>query len=131
MCQTGRCFLGISDPLHLRPFKWDSGEPWQFRVEVRREKSAYSLSGALCRGEERAGLEEPSALFGNGFFVLRGRLGRLDHVGAFDWIRLLRRVKHIGVPVADRDALLQELLRAPQLPALELPEELQFEEVSS
>ena len=131
MCRTGRCFLGIGDPLDLRPFEWDSGEPWQFQVEVRREKSAYSLSGALRRGEERAGLEEPSALFGNGFFVLRGWLGRLDHGGAFDWIHLLRRLKHIEVPVADRDALLQELLRAPQLPALELPEELQFEEVSS
>jgi hypothetical protein len=130
MCATGRCFFRSGDAqLQLHPLEWDPGEPWQFQVKVRREESAYTLSGALSRGDECAGLEEPAVLFRNGLLVLRGRIGRFAHGGAFDWVRLLRREKQIEVPARDREALLQELLRLPLLPTLELPKELQFEEV--
>jgi superfamily II DNA or RNA helicase len=130
ICRTGRCFLRLGPaPGELQPLECDAGEPWQFQVSVRRDESAYFLSGALRRGEESAGLEEPAALFRNGFLVLGGRIGRFDCGGAFEWIRLLRREKRIRVPVRDRDALFEELLRLPLLPALELPEELQFEQI--
>jgi superfamily II DNA or RNA helicase len=130
ICRTGRCFLRFGDlRAELQPFDWDAGGPWQFQLEVRREESAYAVIGSLRRGEEWAGLEEPAVLFRNGFCVLRGRIGRFDDGNAFDWIRLLRREKRIEVPAGDRDVLLQELLRMPQLPPLELPEELRFEQV--
>jgi hypothetical protein len=130
MCATGRCFFRSGDAqLELHPLEWDPGEPWEFQVKVRREESAYILSGALSRGDERAGLEEPAVLFRNGLLVLRGRIGRFAHGSAFDWVRLLRREKQIEVPARDREALFQELLRLPLLPIFELPEELRFEEV--
>ncbi|MGA2261028.1 MAG: DEAD/DEAH box helicase [Acidobacteriota bacterium] len=130
MCRSGRCFFRPAEPqLELQPLAWDADEPWQFLVDVRRRESAYVLSGSLRRGEERTALEEPAILFRFGFFINRGLISRCDYGGAFDWVRLLRREKRVEVPAQDRDTLFQELLRLPLLPALELPEELQFEEV--
>jgi len=130
ICATGRCYFGHDDRwVESSPLAWDPGEPWQFQVDVRCENSAYSLAGVLHRGEERAGLKEPAILFRNGLLILRGRVGRFDHGNAFDWIRLLRQQGRIEVPKRDRKALFQELLRLPQLPVLDLPEELRFEEV--
>jgi superfamily II DNA or RNA helicase len=129
ICGTGRCYFRADSGPELQPIAWDDGEPWQFQVEVRREKSAYSFTGTLCRGEERAGLDKPVVLFRSGFLILDGKIGRLEHGQAFDWIRLLRREGRIEVPERDRNVLIEQLLRMPRLPAIELPADLRFEQV--
>ena len=118
-----------SKGLGSEPLAWDPREPWQFKVEVRGEKAVYALSGVLQRGEERAGLNEPTILFDNGLLILNGRIGRFDHGQSFDWVRLLRQQGRVEVPKRDRQALFEEILRLPQLPVLDLPEELRFEEI--
>jgi superfamily II DNA or RNA helicase len=130
MCGTGRCFVADGDSQdEMHPCAWDEGEPWHFRVSVRRESSKYRLSGSLSRGEEHLDLKEPEAISNTGILSLRGRIARFDDVGGFEWMRLLRREGHVEVPVRDQDLLLRELLQMPRLPKLDLPEELQFEEV--
>jgi hypothetical protein len=130
MCGTERCFVAdgdVRDEMH--PCVWDEGEPWHFRVSVRRESSKYRLSGSLSRGEVSIDVKEPAAVSKSGIFSLGGRVARFDDVGCFEWMRLLRSVEHVEVPVRDRDSLLRELFQMPWLPELDLPEELQFEEV--
>jgi len=130
MCGTERCFVAAGDGLdEMHPCVWDEGEPWHFRVSVRRESSKYRLSGSLSRGEVSVGVKELAAVSKNGIFSLAGRVARFDEVGCFEWMRLLRSVEPVEVPVQDRDSLLGVLLEMPRLPKLDLPEELQFEEV--
>jgi hypothetical protein len=130
ICHTGRCYFSSGDrSLDPQPLEWDAGGAWQFRVDVRREASVFVLSGALHRNGERIGLEEPAALFPTGFFIFRNRISRYHHCGAYDWVRWLSRGTRIEVPEKDGQSLLQEMLELPRLPALELPEELQFEEI--
>jgi superfamily II DNA or RNA helicase len=64
-----------------------------------------------------------------GFIVLSDRVARLAEDAAFPWIANLRNSKPITVPTDQRDEFLAHLLSSPVLPALELPAELQFEEV--
>jgi superfamily II DNA or RNA helicase len=129
-CSTGRCFLALG-PVEgpSDPFEWDDGEPWQLEVAVRREEKAYVVSGALVRGDERASLEQPAAVFSNGFFYLRGRLSRYRTDTARGWIGTLRRDGCIRVPVSGAKTLVKELLAFPSLPRMMLPEELRIEEL--
>jgi superfamily II DNA or RNA helicase len=135
LCRTGRCHLrlprGAEDEPLSPPLTWQDGEPWQFRLEVRRSPAGehYELAGALRRGEERLELTAPTLLSAAGILCMGESAAILEHHGAFDWIALLREQGPLRVPVAQGEELLAELLRQPRLPPLDLPQELRYEEI--
>src|SRR5207237_739408 len=109
--------------------EWDDGPAWDFRIEVLPESNGWELKGVLRRGDEQLDLREPVLLHETGFVFTRARAARLDAHGAFQWIALLRKDERVLVPYEQREELLQELLRYPQLPPLDLPEDFRYEEV--
>ncbi len=90
----------------------------------------YELRGELACGPGRLDLSAPQLLLHAGFLFLSGRVARLDHHGAFEWIPLLRGHGPLLAPLDQGEALVGELLRQPGLPPLDLPEELRYEEVA-
>ncbi len=74
-------------------------------------------------------LSEPSLLTPALMFS-RGRAARLNDFGAFAWISLLRAQGPLHTPVDKGSMLLEEVLKLPRVPRLDLPEELQYEEVA-
>lgn len=135
LCRTGRCHLRLQtqgeDEQRGPPLTWQDGEPWQFRLEVRRSPQGeqYELAGALWRGAERMDLTAPLMLQAAGILFTREWATLYEHHGAFNWIALLREQGPLRVPVAQSEEFLAELLRQPRLPPLDLPEELRYEEV--
>jgi len=135
LCQTGRCRLRLQledeEPRWL-PVTWEEGEPWQFHLEVRhsQRRGQYEVLGTLRCGAERMDLSAPVMLVDAGVLFTRERAMRYEHHGAFKWIGLLRGHGPLLVPVGEGEELLAELLRQPQLPPLDLPEELRYEEVT-
>jgi superfamily II DNA or RNA helicase len=135
LCRTGRCHLRLptqdEDERQGPPLRWQDGEPWQFRLEVRRapEGEQVELNGALWRAGERMGLTEPLMLQAGGILFTREWAALYDHHGAFNWIALLREQGPLRVPVAQSEEFLAELLRQPQLPPLDLPEDMRYEEL--
>jgi superfamily II DNA or RNA helicase len=132
LCASGRCHLRLEDKGFAEPpLAWDDGEPWQLRLDVRRDgrRDSYRVTGWLCRGAERMALAEPALLLSCGLVFTAGRAARLDHGGAFGWVSLLRREGALEVPAAEGGALLERLLARSLAPALDLPEELRFREV--
>jgi hypothetical protein len=131
MCRTGRCRLrlGPEDP-ELHPVAWDEGGPWELWLDVAPGTAGkeYVLSGSLRRGEERLPLAAPLMLLDSGLVFFRDRAAPLRHFGAFRWIVHLRQQAALTVPAGQKDELLEELLKQPHLPRLDLPEELRFEE---
>ncbi|MGH8324160.1 MAG: SNF2-related protein, partial [Steroidobacteraceae bacterium] len=111
---------------------WEDGEPWQFRLQVRRaaEGGRYELIGALWRGAERMELTAPTLFVNSGIFFTRERAARYEHPGAFNWIALLRAHGSLSVPAGQSEEFLGELLRLPRLPPVDLPQQLRYEEVS-
>jgi hypothetical protein len=131
-CRTGRCRLRRSrEDEELLPLSWDEAGPWEFWLDVTPSPSGkeYVVSGSLRRGAERLALDAPLMLLAGGLVFFEDRAARLEDFGAFKWIGLLRERGSLKVPAGQKDDLLRELLKLSELPRLDLPEELRFEEV--
>ena len=116
------------------PITWDGGPPWEIWLEVLDEADGgCRLAASLRRGEER--LEDsvdsgapPVILDTSGFLLAGDRLALFADAGS-RWAALLAPEKALRIPAAQRGELVERLLASPQLPALDLPDSLRFEEV--
>jgi superfamily II DNA or RNA helicase len=134
LCATGRCMLRESEPDGLmRPLRWDDAGPWEFWLAVTPDETGktYAITGELRRAGERLGLETPLLLLSGGLVFSEDRVAPLLHFGAFQWIALLRQQGKVSVPAKQKEEFLAELLRLPDLPRLDLPEEMRYEEVAA
>jgi superfamily II DNA or RNA helicase len=130
---TGRCFLRMNstDWDKMTQLAWDDGGPWTFAMELRHKaKGGWTSTGFLRRGEERMDLSTPVLITQGGLVFTEDRVAPLAEDAPFDWISYLRKNGKIEAPEHDRDELIAALLNAPDLPSLELPEELRFEETT-
>ena len=131
MCKTGRCRLQgertTDDPQII---EWDDGPPWELCIEVQRDKHQnYRLTGTFRRGEEKMPMGEPLLLLEGGMIFARGRAARLNDFNSFCWIPMLRQTGSLTIPASQVDDLQAEILACNQLPRMELPEEIRFEQV--
>ncbi|HEY8665084.1 MAG TPA: DEAD/DEAH box helicase [Tepidisphaeraceae bacterium] len=132
-CKTGRCYLRQSHGNdELIPLQWDEGGAWQFRLNVMRQEESgrYLLEGSLHRGEQRMALSEPVMLTAGGAVFTRDAAAPLDDAGAFQWIAMLRATRQLVVPLERGEELVEQMARVPRLPPVDLPAELQYEEVT-
>ena len=131
MCDTGRCLIRTDEEAEPFPILWDDAGAWQLWLTARKDESGqkYVLTAELRRGEEKMGIVEPVMLVSGGIVFTSDKAAPLDDGGAFPWVVTFRTKQELVIPAADRDELLQQLLTFPQLPRLELPEELKVEEV--
>jgi len=132
MARSGRCYWRNQPGLEvLSPLVWDEGGPWQFGLEMRRRDGGrWEVAGKLRRAEERMDLASAILISESGFVFTRDRVAPLGEGAPFEWIAYLRKERRITAPDQDRDQLLEALLSTPGLPALDLPEELRYEEVT-
>ncbi len=134
LCQSGRCRLRLrteDEESQWVAVNWQEGEPWQFRLNVRRGPNSahYELAGELSRGAQRLDLTAVLLAFAGVCFTRDGA-SSYEPASALHWIACLRHQGPVLVPAAQREEFLAELLRQPDLPALDLPEELRYEEMS-
>lgn len=131
MCETGRCLLRIENEADPSPLQWDDAGTWELWVVARAadDRQNFILTGELRRGEQRMDLSEPTMLVAGGMVFSRQTVAPVDDGGAFPWVVMLRNKQELLIPATDREELLQQLLSLPQLPRLDLPEELKVEEV--
>jgi superfamily II DNA or RNA helicase len=130
--RTGRLFLQASSTSDdLLPLAWDDGAAWNFALEMRRGgKSDWEVAGFLRRGEERMPLADVTLATPGGLIFTQTMAAALAEDAPYEWIQHLRRNGPIVAPDHDREEFLAALLTAPNLPALELPEEIRCEEVT-
>ncbi len=132
LCATGRFRLRPgSDLLEGEDLAWDD-EPWELRLEIQEELSwECRLIGALWRGEKPLEPGTTALLLPGGFVVAGGQVSRIANRSALRWTPLLSAERALRVAAAERDDLLEHLLASPDLPRLDLPESMRFEEVRS
>jgi superfamily II DNA or RNA helicase len=134
ICSTGRCYLREeAGQDELRPLQWDDGGPWVLWLKVgpHPTSKACVVTGELRRGDQRMPLSAPSLLISGGFVFGNDWVASLNDSGAFPWIAHLRQQPELVIPARQKQDFLAELLRQPALPPLDLPDDLQFEEVTS
>jgi hypothetical protein len=134
MCATGRCALRLSPIINANatPVQWDDGPPWEFHLRVTPSDDGvqYRARGDLRRGDAKMDVAKPSLCLGGGLIFYDGWAARLDDRGAFGWLALLRTRGELLIPQSEGEAFLGEILRFAERPRLDLPEELQFEEIA-
>jgi superfamily II DNA or RNA helicase len=129
LCATGRCVLFDQMSQERSPLLWRQGERWQFRLRLEREKKNWALRGFFRSGELEMDLKRPVLVTEGGFIFYDGKAALLDHGPSLSWLIALRRNDGIGVPDDEGCDFVTELLAQPNLPPLDLPEELRFEEI--
>lgn len=138
MCETGRCLIRpATDTDAMIPVRWDA-EPWVFRLQCSLDaplegsdgEQSYKVRGILERGEECIELSEPHLLMHGGAIFCHDWAAPLDDNDAFDWILLLRKHGTIRVPAEEAGEFVDTLLQMPEMPRIEMPEDLKWEEVS-
>jgi superfamily II DNA or RNA helicase len=110
---------------------WDGGDPWRVRLQVQSQpaEQQWQLSGELFREGQVRSLDEPVLLLARGLVLFPECLARLDAAEHFSWIAALRKQPVIEIPHRDRQAFRHSLWTAANVPPIELPEELQLEQV--
>jgi superfamily II DNA or RNA helicase len=130
VCSTGRCFLqrSLIGENHV-PLQWDDGNPWDLcvRMTPTADRKGYSVGGVLTRKESELSLSQADLWLAGGLVFHDGRIARLNDFGAAGWISLLRGQKTLFIAKGEADEFMDELLRLPTQPRLDLPEELKFE----
>lgn len=132
ICATGRMRLAGDEERLTDVLSWDDGGTWELGLHVLPDETGekWRLHGALIRGEERLSLRDPLLLVPGGLFVTQNTIAPFNDFDAFPWVGLLRRGNEVEVPKGEEHDLVDRLLDMPALPRLELPAELQLEEVS-
>lgn len=132
--RTGRAYTRArSSSDQLTALSWKDGPSWELWLEAEHdtEGKSFVIGARLQRGDEAMSLDKPQMLLAGGFvFGDDGVVERLEDFGAFGWISSIRNHGPLVVPVAQSDEFLTQLLGLPNLPKLDLPPALQYEEVA-
>lgn len=131
MCRSGRLAIGGEDEKKRQLLEWDEGSPWELTVRVKQncDSSGWLVTGVLVRDDEVLELSELPLVVPGGFVVTSDSISLLRDFGAAEWMKLLADENGITVPKDDQHDFVDTLLDIPSLPRLELPKELQLEEI--
>jgi len=131
MCRSSRLRILGSDEAGQQHLSWDEGEPWELTIRVRRDTEAegWKVSGLLVRNDETLELSEVPLVIPGGFVVTSESISLLRDFGAPEWMRGLTAAGPLHIPLSDQHDFVDRLLDIPSLPRLDLPKELQLEEV--
>jgi superfamily II DNA or RNA helicase len=131
ICKTGRALLRAEpDSDELADLQWDDRE-WELWVEAHREESLeqYVFAGSLRRGEERLPVSRALWVMQGGLVFFSDTVAPVNDGGAIGWVPMLKHHRSITVPIPQGNELLGELFALPNVPRLDLPEELKVETV--
>ncbi|MEM9295395.1 MAG: hypothetical protein AAGA57_06305, partial [Planctomycetota bacterium] len=148
MIATGRAWIDADDGQggDERPLRWDSGksgqdEPWVLWLvgRMRDDGSALDVSLQARREGKRLPIEDPLLVLagGDGMVLYADRAAAFDDREAGRWVSQFRDSRYadeaeavaMNVPAADVPRFLERLYLLPNLPELDLPEELSRSEV--
>jgi hypothetical protein len=129
MARTGRCYR-TEDSSNFVKLSLDDGPPWEFRLALELDPAGevYRLQGRLHRNGEQRPIKNISFVSLGGVLVADAVVSRYTRKETGPWVPLLRDGRIPPVLVKDAPRFLAELLKLPDLPSLDLPEALRYEE---
>jgi superfamily II DNA or RNA helicase len=128
LCNAGRAFLNRSGKEGPMPLAWDQGAPWEFSIEMTKERHRWVVRGFFHRGEQRMAVTEP-ILIVEGLIFTFGHVASLAANAGDRWLDFLRKGGIIEAFPGQQEDLLAEILADPRAPSVTVPEELQFERI--
>lgn len=131
ICATGRIRLQGEEERVTETLDWDGDGIWELclAIEFQQESNVWKLRGYLTREDQRISLKDPVLVVPGGLAISDNQIRQFQDFDAYPWVTLLRRSDDFQVPAGEEHELVDRLLDMPALPKLELPLELQLEEV--
>ncbi|WP_166823709.1 SNF2-related protein [Thalassoroseus pseudoceratinae] len=132
MCRTGRVRFMNSEESEQTPLSWDEGSPWDLTLHVSHDgdEGEWSVDGLLRRDDESIELSETELLVPGGLVLTNTHIARLQDFDAFNWVNLFNGDSRLTAPEGEEHDLVDQLLDMPTLPRLDLPKELDLEEIT-
>ena len=130
MCRTGRVRYMNANENDQETLAWDEGPPWELTMRLAPAEDEWKLEGLLKRDKESLPARDAVLLVPGGLVLTKTKIARLLDYEAFAWIDVLASENALRVPDGEQQELVDRLLDMPTLPRLELPEELQLEEIA-
>ncbi len=114
-----------------RAARWDEAGPWEFCIEAHPDEASrrYEIRGAFHRSGARLSIEQAEFIFDEGILVQGEFIA--PYQGSFRWISLFRKEGSFFVPYDEADTWIETMMQMPASPRLELPEELQLQEIEA
>ncbi len=127
--KTERLFIRALEAKELHTVQWDESGIWEFRLDVRSDEQGkqYEIRGAFFRSSERLDISQPTHIFPEGIFLLGSTISAFR--GSHAWISFFRTEGSFFVPFGEADQCLETMLGMPAIPPIDLPVELQLEEI--
>ncbi len=142
MCATGHTRMLNTIEKASESLTWDDSEPWELALVLETLSSRsgksdtdaktsddWKLNGELRRREERIALDRLDLLIPGGLAVYNHTIIRVEDFGAQPWVKMLTSNQVLTGAADDAEELVDQLLDLPNLPTLDLPEELRLTEV--
>jgi len=131
MCGTGRVRYFETKDRKPNSIAWDDGPKWELSVAVKLDEDSkcWQLEGQLRREGKVIRTGETELLLPGGLVLTKTHIARLEDFDAFEWVRLLEKDEPPTVPMGEEHDLVDQIFDMPSLPRLELPNELQLEEI--
>ncbi len=132
MCRTGRVRFMDSEESEQTPLAWDDGTPWDLTLHVSHDgkEGEWSVDGLLRRDDESIELGDTELLVPGGLVLTDTHIARLQDFDAFNWVNLFNGESRLTAPEGEEHDLVDQLLDMPTLPRLDLPKELDLEEIT-
>src|SRR5208282_4868232 len=111
----------------LAPLAWDDGGPWSFTLDwsTTKDGKQYEIMGRLHRGDESVDVAQVTLVL-PGLIFWADRVGLLSDGSDQRWLDHFRRTGTVRLPKEQKGPWLQAFFRLPNLPQLQLPEDLQI-----
>ncbi len=131
---TGRLFLRTKDRARddqLLPVTWDSEGPWDCVLSARLEPSGqtYQILAAMQRRLNSPQRISPISILYSGLIWCEQKLSFVRDWANHRWLAKVALENPLFVPVREIDDFLAEMYRTGPMPKMELPPELQLQEM--
>ena len=115
---------------NLVPLAQDPGAAWELALpfEPHKTESGWSMSAVMQRGEEKLPLSAFDLIV-PGIAIRLGTFAPFEDRGTFAWLTMFKRQGDIVIPMQQADDFVTHLMQIPKLPKLDIPKEMQYEEV--
>ncbi len=131
-CQTGRCW--VREPKGQENFplmQWEDGGAFTFCLDMVKHEDGYQISGAMRRPSDQSeiNLQDILLVSTEGLLFTQNRISLLSNPKAAKWLKTLQQTDHLQVPLAQGTEFLESVLQFDYTPKLNLPPELNYEEI--
>jgi len=125
-CKTGRVFICAYTGSKLFQLKWDSGSPFQFKMNIAQKMDgSYLVTAFFERDNELINFDTQLLAIYDNIFFTRDSVYNYNHNNCVSWIKFFKEHDSLHIPSLDIFDFISKCYSMTYFPELILPEDFQ------